>query len=114
MATPAETLRRTPLYARHAAAGAKLRPVRRLGDAGPVPGHPRGAPGRPAAAAIFDVSHMGEIETRGPQALTFLQRVLSNDVAKIADAARSTASCAARTAASWTTCSPTASARTAS
>ena len=33
------------------------------------------------AAAIFDVSHMGEIETRGPQALELLQRLLSNDVA---------------------------------
>jgi aminomethyltransferase len=33
---------------------------------------------------VFDVSHMGDVETRGPQALEFLQRVLSNDVAKIA------------------------------
>jgi aminomethyltransferase len=31
-------------------------------------------------AAVFDVSHMGQVETRGPQALRFLQRVLSNDV----------------------------------
>ena len=37
------------------------------------------------AAGMFDVSHMGEIETRGPQAEDFLQRVLSNDVTKIAD-----------------------------
>ena len=33
---------------------------------------------------VFDVSHMGEIESAGPQALEFLQRVLSNDVSKIA------------------------------
>jgi aminomethyltransferase len=33
---------------------------------------------------IFDVSHMGEIEVAGPQALALLQRLLSNDVAKIA------------------------------
>src|SRR5436305_924650 len=32
---------------------------------------------------IFDVSHMGEIETRGEGALALLQRVLSNDVSKI-------------------------------
>jgi aminomethyltransferase len=32
---------------------------------------------------MFDVSHMGEIETRGPQALEFLQRILSNDVRRI-------------------------------
>jgi aminomethyltransferase len=33
---------------------------------------------------VFDVSHMGEIETSGPGAEAFLQRVLSNDVSKIA------------------------------
>src|SRR5688572_4785499 len=36
------------------------------------------------AAGKFDVSHMGEIETSGPEAERFLQRVLSNDVSKIA------------------------------
>lgn len=34
-------------------------------------------------AGMFDVSHMGEVEVEGPGALAFLQRVLSNDVAKI-------------------------------
>jgi aminomethyltransferase len=33
---------------------------------------------------MFDVSHMGEVEVEGPGALAFLQRVLSNDVGKIA------------------------------
>ncbi len=32
---------------------------------------------------VFDVSHMGEIETRGPGALELLQRLLSNDVARL-------------------------------
>jgi aminomethyltransferase len=36
-------------------------------------------------AGMFDVSHMGEIETRGPGAESFLQHVLSNDVTKIAE-----------------------------
>src|SRR3954449_4614182 len=36
-------------------------------------------------AGLFDVSHMGEVETRGPDAERFLQRLLSNDVTKIAD-----------------------------
>jgi glycine cleavage system T protein (aminomethyltransferase) len=36
-------------------------------------------------AGLFDVSHMGEIETRGPDAERFLQRLLSNDVTKIVD-----------------------------
>ncbi len=34
-------------------------------------------------AGMFDVSHMGEVEIEGPGALSFLQRVLSNDVAAI-------------------------------
>jgi len=36
-------------------------------------------------AGMFDVSHMGEIETSGPQAEDFLQRVLSNDVTRVAE-----------------------------
>lgn len=36
------------------------------------------------AVGVFDVSHMGEVESRGPGALAFLQRVLSNDVSGIA------------------------------
>jgi aminomethyltransferase len=35
------------------------------------------------ACGVFDVSHMGEIETSGPGALALLQRLLSNDVAAI-------------------------------
>jgi glycine cleavage system T protein (aminomethyltransferase) len=36
-------------------------------------------------AGVFDVSHMGEIETSGAQAEEFLQRILSNDVTRIAE-----------------------------
>jgi aminomethyltransferase len=35
------------------------------------------------AAGLFDVSHMGEVEIEGPGALAFLQRVTSNDVARL-------------------------------
>jgi len=85
MAAPAETLRHTPLHARHVAAGARLVPF-----AGwEMPVQYTGVREEHLAvrrdAGVFDVSHMGEIETRGPQALDFLQRALSNDVAKIAD-----------------------------
>ncbi|CAA9251284.1 MAG: Aminomethyltransferase (glycine cleavage system T protein), partial [uncultured Adhaeribacter sp.] len=34
---------------------------------------------------IFDVSHMGEFMVRGPQALELIQRVTTNDAAKLAD-----------------------------
>ena len=37
-----------------------------------------------SACGVFDVSHMGEIETSGPGAADLLQRLLSNDVSKIA------------------------------
>jgi aminomethyltransferase len=36
------------------------------------------------AAGLFDVSHMGQFEVEGPGALAFLQRVTSNNVARLA------------------------------
>jgi aminomethyltransferase len=36
-------------------------------------------------AGVFDVSHMGEIWVKGPNALPFLQRVTTNDVATLVD-----------------------------
>ena len=35
------------------------------------------------SCGVFDVSHMGEIETSGPGRSTLLQRLLSNDVSKL-------------------------------
>jgi aminomethyltransferase len=37
------------------------------------------------AAGVFDVSHMGQFEVEGEGALAFLQKVTSNDVAKLVD-----------------------------
>jgi aminomethyltransferase len=80
----AEKLRRTALFDRHQAAGARLVPF-----AGwEMPVQYAGVREEHLAvrerAGMFDVSHMGEVETRGPDALAFLQRLLSNDVSKIA------------------------------
>ncbi|TPE66370.1 glycine cleavage system aminomethyltransferase GcvT [Halalkalibacterium halodurans] len=36
-------------------------------------------------AGLFDVSHMGEVEVTGAQALNYLQRLVTNDVSKIKD-----------------------------
>lgn len=36
-------------------------------------------------AGLFDVSHMGEVEVKGPDALAYLQRLVTNDVARIVD-----------------------------
>jgi aminomethyltransferase len=85
MAAGAETLKRTPLHDRHVAAGARLVPF--AGWEMPVQ-YEGIRPEHVAVrthAGVFDVSHMGEIETTGPGAEAFLQRVLSNDVAKIAE-----------------------------
>src|SRR4051794_25050837 len=36
-----------------------------------------------AACGVFDVSHMGEVETSGPGAADLLQRLLSNDLSRL-------------------------------
>ncbi len=82
--TAPETLRRTPLYDRHLAAGAKL--VDFAGWEMPVQyeGVLQEHMAVRETCGIFDVSHMGQIETNGPGSLELLQRLLSNDIAKIA------------------------------
>jgi aminomethyltransferase len=81
----ADTLKRTPLHDRHVAAGAKMVPF-----AGwEMPVQYAGIKDEHltvrSSAGVFDVSHMGEIETSGPDAEAFLQHILSNDVSKIAE-----------------------------
>jgi aminomethyltransferase len=76
-------LRRTPLYDRHAAAGGKL-----VSFSGwEIPIQYQGIREEHIAvrtrAGVFDVSHMGEVETRGPDAEALLQRVLSNDLRRL-------------------------------
>src|SRR6201989_1094413 len=85
MASGTETLKRTPLHDRHAAAGAKLVPF--AGWEMPVQyaGIREEHVAVRTKVGVFDVSHMGEIETSGPEAEAFLQRILSNDVTKIAE-----------------------------
>jgi glycine cleavage system T protein (aminomethyltransferase) len=79
----AGTLKRTPLYEAHVEAGAKLVPF----SGWEMPVEYDGIRAEHLrvreACGVFDVSHMGEIETEGPQAAELLQRLLSNDVSKI-------------------------------
>jgi aminomethyltransferase len=81
MAEP--TLQRTPLHERHLAAGARVVPF--AGWEMPVQyaGIREEHRAVRERAGVFDVSHMGEVETTGPDAEAFLQRVLSNDVSRI-------------------------------
>ena len=92
MSSAAETaLRRSPLHDRHVAAGARLVPF--AGWEMPVQyeGIRQEHLAVRTGAGVFDVSHMGQVETRGPQAREFLQRLLSNDVRRFPRAAPSTA-----------------------
>jgi aminomethyltransferase len=85
MGAGTETLKRTPLHERHVAAGAKLVPFAGWEMSVQYEGIRREHMAVRERAGIFDVSHMGQIETSGPQAQELLQRLLSNDVSKIAE-----------------------------
>jgi len=78
-------MRRTPLYAAHQALGARFvdfggweMPVQ---YAGIIEEHHAVR----RRAGLFDVSHMGEIELRGPHALAAAQRLTVNDVGRLRD-----------------------------
>jgi aminomethyltransferase len=79
-----QTLRRTPLYERHAALGARLVPF--AGWEMPVQYRSIGEEHRAVRtdAGVFDVSHMGQLEARGPGSHDYLQGRLSNDLDRIA------------------------------
>jgi len=81
--TSTTQLKRTPLYEQHRALGARLvefggweMPVQYSGimeEHRAVRTH----------AGLFDVSHMGEFKIEGPDALTFLQYLVPNDVSRL-------------------------------
>ena len=79
----AGTLKRTPLYDAHVEAGGKL--VDFAGWEMPVLYEGIGAEHLAVrnGCGVFDVSHMGEIETEGAEAMELLQRLLTNDVSKL-------------------------------
>ena len=86
MNAPALELKRTPLNAAHRRLGGRMvefggwdMPVQY--SAGTVSEHLRTR----THAGLFDVSHMGEIDVRGPDAIAFINRLMSNDAAKLVD-----------------------------
>ncbi len=85
MESAASVLRKTPLYPVHRESGAKMVPFggweMPVEYSGLISEHMAVR----TAAGLFDVSHMGEFEVSGPGALAFLQRVTSNNVAKLVD-----------------------------
>ncbi len=81
--TEAETVRKTPLYDEHIAAGGRM--VDFAGYSLPVQYTSLAAEHRAVrtAAGLFDVSHMGEVFVTGPGALDFVQRISCNDHSKL-------------------------------
>ena len=81
--TAAVALRKTPLNVRHRASGAKMVPF--AGWDMPVEYSGVGSEHMAVRerAGLFDVSHMGEIEIAGKDALAAVQRISSNDAAKL-------------------------------
>jgi len=86
LSAPAPNLKRTPLNDVHRRLGGRMvefggwnMPVQY--PAGTVNEHLRTR----TFAGLFDVSHMGEIDVRGPDAIAFVNRVTSNDVSKLVD-----------------------------
>src|SRR4051812_27764308 len=77
-------LRRTPLHARHAELGAKLVPFAGWDMPVQYDGIRAEHEAVRSDAGVFDVSHMGQIVTKGPGALAALQHLTTNDVSKIA------------------------------
>ncbi|HET7514177.1 MAG TPA: glycine cleavage system aminomethyltransferase GcvT [Gaiella sp.] len=78
-------LRRTPLYERHVAAGARMVPFAGwempVQYTGVIPEHLAVR----ADAGAFDVSHMGQLHVEGPMSAEFLQSMLSNDLDRLSD-----------------------------
>ncbi|MBP2018423.1 aminomethyltransferase [Symbiobacterium terraclitae] len=79
-----ESLKRTPLYELHQKLGARMVPFggweMPVQYAGVIEEHRAVR----QAAGLFDVSHMGEFEISGPQALDLIQLVSTNNAAKLA------------------------------
>jgi len=86
MATPAPDLKKTALNDAHHRLGGRMvefggwdMPVQY--PAGTVAEHLRTR----TRAGLFDVSHMGEIDVRGRDAIPFVNRLVSNDATKLVD-----------------------------
>jgi aminomethyltransferase len=78
------TLKQTPIHDEHLALNGRMVPF--AGYAMPVQ-YPTGIVKEHhavrTAAGLFDVSHMGEFEVRGPQALDMVQHLLTNDASRL-------------------------------
>ena len=75
--------KRTPLYAIHRKIGARLIPFGGWEMPVEYSGITKEHTAVRTAVGIFDVSHMGEFNIQGPEALDLIQHVTTNDAAKL-------------------------------
>lgn len=82
---PPDTLKTTPLHEVHRALGARLVPFAGYDMPVQYAGILEEHRAVREAAGLFDVSHMGELRVRGPEALHFADHLVTNDAAKLVD-----------------------------
>ena len=80
----AATLKQTPLHARHRAMGARMVPFGGWDMPVEYSGISEEHLAVRTAAGLCDVSHMGEVEIAGSQALAAVQRMTCNDASRLA------------------------------
>ncbi|MEZ4703422.1 MAG: glycine cleavage system aminomethyltransferase GcvT [Rhodothermales bacterium] len=80
-----EELRTTPLHAEHIALGARMMPFGGFDMPVQYSGIIDEHMAVREAAGLFDVSHMGEVMVTGPEALAFVQHLVTNDASKLYD-----------------------------
>jgi aminomethyltransferase len=83
-ASAAESVKKTPLYDRHVALGARMIPfagwMMPVQYTGIINEHQQVR----TAAGLFDLGHMGQVDVNGPDALSYLQLITTNNVADLA------------------------------
>lgn len=78
-----DSLKRTPLYEKHVALGAKMVPFGGWDMPVQYAGIKAEHNNVRTHAGLFDVSHMGEFEVRGPALIPFINYLCANDAAKL-------------------------------
>src|SRR3981081_4183942 len=76
-------LKKTPLNARHRASGAKMVPFGGWNMPLEYSGIAQEHMAVRTSAGVFDVSHLGELELAGQDALAAVQRISCNDASKL-------------------------------
>ncbi|MCL5958727.1 MAG: glycine cleavage system aminomethyltransferase GcvT [Chloroflexi bacterium] len=78
-----EKIKKTPLYQCHLDLGARMMVFERWAMPEWYSGVIDEYQAVRQAAGLFDLSHMGRLEVRGPEAFSFLQRAITNDVSRL-------------------------------